>query len=343
MTRSADLDASLTDAAHVVHVFAAEDLFVSSGANMGDPLGERESLCAGDIYELDSRASAQRLALARPGISRAAARGQKISVSSEIGAPGDPVLLCGLLVLMAPDGQKAELMLLRHHQGSLTGTSQIYVLPLSPLSPRVEYMLLTADLPPEDLRLADLLCLSFHRGTKILRGDGLAVAVEALHPGDRVITRDHGAQPIRWIGKTTLPARGGFAPVVVPAGALGNSGDLLVGPHQRLFLYQRDRLPGQTRAELLVQARHLVDDEKIYRREGGYADYFSLVFDRHEIIYAEGIPVESLMVNDATLAAMPAPLREEVAAQLPGLAQTPHFGEEAGPGLGQALQKRLRR
>ncbi|RRH75824.1 hypothetical protein EG244_07825 [Falsigemmobacter faecalis] len=339
---NADLNASLTDAAHIVHVFAADDLFVSAGANHGDGLGEGEAICAGDIYELDSAARLRPLALARPGVSRSPARGQRIAAGSQIGAPGDPVALAGRLVFMAPDGQKAELLLLRCHSGGLSGAASLYVLPLSPLTPRTEYMLLTSEPAPEDLRLADLLCLSFHRGTRVMRADGTAVTVESLRPGERLLTRDHGAQPLRWIGTTTLRARGSFAPVVVPAGTLGNDGELVVGPHQRLFIYQRDRLPGQRKSELLVQARHLVDDEKVYIREGGYAEYFSLVFDRHEIIYAEGIPVESLMVNDATLAAMPAPLRAEVETHLPGLTQEPHFGEAAGEGLIPALQSRLR-
>lgn len=342
MTLNADLNASLTDAAHIVHVFAADDLFVSAGANHGDGLGERETLCAGDIYELDSSARLLPLALARPGVSRTAARWQKIAAGSPIGAPGDPVVLSGRLVFMAPDGQKADLLLLRCHSGGLSGPAALYVLPLSPLVPRTEYMLLTAEPAPQDLRLADLLCLSFHRGTRVMRADGTSVPVETLRPGERLLTRDHGAQVLRWIGTTTLRARGSFAPVVVPAGTLGNEGELVVGPHQRLFLYQRDRLPGQRKSELLIQARHLVDDEKVYVREGGYAEYFSLVFDRHEIIYAEGIPVESLMVNDATLAAMPAPLRAEVESQLPGLVQEPHFGETAGEALIPALQSRLR-
>ena len=59
-------------------------------------------------------------------------------------------------------------------------------------------------------------------------------------------------------------------------------------------------------------------------------DYFSLVFDHHEIIYAEGIPAESLMVNDATLNRLPEGLAEQMRAEFPGLSQNPHFGTEAG-------------
>jgi hypothetical protein len=79
-----------------------------------------------------------------------------------------------------------------------------------------------------------------------------------------------------------------------------------------------------------VQAKHLVDGETVFIREGGFTDYFSLVFDRHEIIYAEGIPAESLMVNDATVSRLPPEIAAEVQARFPGLAQVQHFGTEAG-------------
>ncbi len=85
-------------------------------------------------------------------------------------------------------------------------------------------------------------------------------------------------------------------------------------------------------AEVLVQAKHLVDGEAIFLREGGFVDYFSLVFDQHEIIYAEGIPAESLMVNDATCPACRPNWPAEVKARFPGLRQNQHFGTEAGRG-----------
>ena len=145
-----------------------------------------------------------------------------------------------------------------------------------------------------------------------------------------MLTRDHGGQPIRWVGSTTLRAVGAFAPVVIAAGTLGNSGDLIVSQHHRMFLYQRERKPGLATSELLVQAKHLVDNKNIFIREGGFVDFFSLVFDRHEIIYAEGVPAESLMVNDATVNRLPSELSEDVKARFPGLSQNQHFGTEAG-------------
>jgi hypothetical protein len=163
----------------------------------------------------------------------------------------------------------------------------------------------------------------------ITLADGRQSPIEALQPGDRVLTRDHGPQPVRWLGTATLRAIGAFAPIIITAGTLGNAGDLIVSPHHRIFLYQRQRKAGLNTSELLVQAKHLVDDERVFQREGGFVDYFSIVFDHHEIIYAEGVPAESLMVNDATLSRLPADLAKDVKARFPGLAQVQHFGTEA--------------
>ena len=43
--------------------------------------------------------------------------------------------------------------------------------------------------------------------------------VGALRSGDRVLTRDAGAQPVRWIGASTLPGIGRAAPIRFARGA----------------------------------------------------------------------------------------------------------------------------
>lgn len=323
-----NLQTPVINAAQLTQVFEAADIFVTSGANFGDGLTEPEDLCPGDVYELDPRAKPLRLALAPPRTTNSPARAQVIADGSEVGGAGDPINLTARLTLMAPNGEKVELLLLRHRTAERSSQITHYVLPLTPISARTPYTLLMAEDPPEELRLSDMLCLSFHRGTRIVLASGAQVPIEQLVPGTKVLTREHGPQAIRWIGRTTLRARGSFAPVVITAGTMGNEADLIVGPHHRLFVYQRKKLPGLQTSELLVQARHFVDGETVYRREAGYAEYFSLVFDRHEIIYAEGIPVESLMVNEASVASLPSELADALRKNLPGLSQAQHFGLE---------------
>lgn len=306
---------------HACQVFAAEDIFVSMGANLGDGLGLPGDVVEGDIYQLDPEAQPLRLVL-----SRAAAPGGGDSVlaeGSDLGGPGDRVRLSARYTLMSPDGDRVELL-------ALAVAGRLCALPLAPMAARMDYTLLAIDTAPEATRLADLISVSFARGTLITLATGRQMAIEDLRPGDLILTRDHGPQPLRLAGRATLRAHGAFAPVVIPAGTLGNCGDLIVSQHHRMFLYQRHRPGGLPTSELLVQARHLVDDETVFIRQGGFVDWFSLVFDRHEIIYAEGIPAESLMVNDATVSRLPPEIAAEVQARFPGLAHVQHFGTEAG-------------
>lgn len=304
---------------HAVQVLAADAIYCINGVNTGDGLEGPQTVCLGDIYALYPDEVPQRLV-----VSRATSGAQHVASGSTIGAEGDLLRCDARYTMMASDGDKVEILLL-----SLPDKTR-FALPLSPMSAQADYTLLKIDETPEDISLSDLLCVSFARGTMISLASGKQRAIEDLGLGDKVLTRDHGAQQIRWVGKATLRAVGAFAPVLITAGTLGNSGDLIVSQHHRMFLYQRQRKRSLPTAELLVQAKHLVDGERVFLREGGFVDFFSLVFDHHEIIYAEGIPAESLMVNDATVSRLPAELSEDVRARFPGLSQLQHFGTEAG-------------
>ncbi len=304
---------------HAAQVLAADAIYCINGVNNGDGLMGPDDVCLGDIYALDPAETPQRLV-----VSRSAAGAQHIAAGSAIGQPGALLRFEARYTLMGDDGDKVDILLLTLPTGAR------YALPLSPMTAQADYTLLKIDAAPQDISLSDLLCISFARGTMITLASGAQCAIEDLRIGDKVLTRDHGAQEIRWVGKATLRAVGAFAPVLIEAGTLGNSGDLIVSQHHRMFLYQRHRKAGLQTSELLVQARHLVDGERVFLREGGFVDFFNLVFDHHEIIYAEGIPAESLMVNDATVSRLPAALSEDVRARFPGLSQNQHFGTEAG-------------
>lgn len=305
---------------HAVQLFHASDIYVSHGVNHGDGLDAPDALCPGDVYELDPAARPLRLVIAPPGPDG----GQRVGPGSQVGRPGEAITVEARHTLMSPDGDSIALLALTLPDGTRLA------LPLSPMGPRIEYTLLQSETAPDRTPLADLVCVSFARGTMITLGTGAQVPIERLVPGDRVLTRDHGPQPIRWIGRATLRGVGAFAPVVISSGVLGNSGDLIVSQHHRMFLYQRRRNGGLPTSELLVQAKHLVDGDRVFIREGAVVDYFSLVFDRHEIVYAEGVPAESLMVNEATVTRLPPEFADEIRARFPGLRQSQHFGTEAG-------------
>lgn len=315
---------------YAAQVHRAADLRVDSGANAGDPLPAPADSVPGDYYRLapDARALTLRLDL------RDAAQGAgRVAAGSGLGVPGAAVAVEGRLTLMAPDGDRVEVLVLA------LGSDRL-ALPLAPLRPGVLMTLIAADARPGPVRLADALAGAFAEGTRILMADGSQQPVEALEPGAVVLTRDHGGQVLRWRGSVRLRAEGAFAPVVVAAGLMGNPRPLVVSPHHRLFLYRRDARALAGAADLLVQARHLVDGQDIRMRPGGVVVYHGLVFDAHEVIYAEGVPCESLRVSPETLTRLPDDLAEPLGAAFPGLRQTTHASTDAGPEIVSRLSLR---
>ena len=286
---------------HAAQVLSADAIYVKTGVNAGDGLEGTQKVCLGDIYALDPAETPLRLVLSK-GISGA----QHLGEGSEMGKIGDLLTFEARYTFMADDGDKVEILLL-----SLPDRSR-FALPLSPMSTQADYTLVKLEDAPKDVSLSDLLCLSFARGTMITLASGAQRAIEDLAAGDTVLTRDHGPQAIAWVGKATLRAVGAFAPVLITAGTLGNTSDLIVSQHHRMFLYQRKRALGQPTSELLVQAKHLVDGKRVFLREGGFVDFFSLVFKRHEIIYAEGIATETLFVDPRTRGVLPEELSREL-------------------------------
>ena len=72
-------------------------------------------------------------------------------------------------------------------------------------------------------------------GTLIATPDGDRRA-EQLKPGDLVMTKDDGAQALRWIGSRKVKAKGNFAPIHIRANTLGQHCDLLVSPLHRVLI-----------------------------------------------------------------------------------------------------------
>lgn len=307
----------------ICRVFNAADIRAILGANAGDPVGGADVVSPGDIYALRGGAATHLLALCPTGSAPGGA--QHLAKGTEIGQPGDAIAITARLTLMAPDGPSVDLLILRHLGGVAAAT---YALPLAPMAAHTEYTLIQADADPGAVQLADVICASFVAGTAITLADGSQRAIQRLVPGDRILTRDHGAQPLRWNGTVTLRAIGAFAPVVIPAGAMGNAGDLALSQNHRLFRYHRPLARITRMPEVLIQARRLLGVDGIHLLEGGFVTYHALIFERHEIIYAEGIPAESLMVAEATLDRLPVDLAQEVRTRFPGLNQPQHFGQE---------------
>lgn len=159
----------------------------------------------------------------------------------------------------------------------------------------------------------------FTTGTMIQTPDGPRV-IETLSPGDLVNTRDHGPQPIRWIGQRTVPAKGAYAPVLFAKGALGNTRDLRVSPHHRMLITGWRAQALFDTAEVLVPAIALVNDKTIRQQSGGRVTYVHILFDQHEIVLAEDIPSESFFPGAAAMNNLEEKARDEILALFPELA-----------------------
>lgn len=310
-----------------VPVLRGDALFVEHGVNMGDDLSFAAELMLDDIYWIHPGAERLRIA-----IETDEAGAIRIGDDTEAGTPGAALHLDSCLTFMCDTGETAELLVLVETDRDGHAT-QVFALPFVPFRPRTDYRLVGIDNETAPRRFAEVACVSFTRGTRITLGSGLQKPIEELEVGDRVLTRDDGVQQVRWIGHSTVRAVGDFAPIVIRAGTLNNENDLVVSPDHRLFIYQRADALGIGRSEVLVRARHLLNGDTITRQDGGFVEYYQLLFDRHQIIYAEGIAAETLLVDTRTRAALPPELDARLAAALPTHGQRVHMDFEVGEAL----------
>ncbi len=166
----------------------------------------------------------------------------------------------------------------------------------------------------------------FVAGCRIETSRG-AVPVEAVEVGDLVLTLDDGWQPVRWHGARQVSTLGSMAPVAIPAGTFGDHGALAVSPQHRLHFtgWRAELYCGED--EVLVRAIHLVRAGRLQQdRSGAPVTYHHLLFDRHQIIRAEGLWSESYHPGPASLAGHDAETQAELLTLFPELAADPAFG-----------------
>ncbi|SFE66521.1 Hint domain-containing protein [Sulfitobacter brevis] len=316
--------------AQSVPVFRATDIVATDGANMGDTLSFAAELLLDDVYEISPDAAPLRLSLLP-----LSATHFRLGEATGAGTPGAEVYLDSALMFMSPNGHLNEALLLVEVDDE-QNVSDVYLLPLSTLAARVEHRLVGIDIKTASQKFGQVACVSFTRGTHITLATGEQRLIENLNVGDKILTRDDGVQQVRWIGQSTVRAVGEFAPICIRAGTLNNEHDLIVSPDHRLFVYQRTDEVGAGRAELLIKARHLVNGETVLVQDGGFVDYFQLLFDSHQIIYAEGIAAESMLIDTRTRTILPADLSAAMGDIVPGHSDLPH----AGLDVSEALLKR---
>lgn len=179
---------------------------------------------------------------------------------------------------------------------------------------------------------AQVVC--FASGTLIDTPNG-PTPVQYLSPGDMVATRDAGLQELTWIGARRVEAQGDLAPIVITAGTYNNTRDLVVSPQHRILVtgWQAELLFGAD--EVLVKAKDLVNDDTVYRREGGKVTYHHILCEAHQVVRAEGAWAESFHPGPQALPALDPGPRDELLALFPDLA---HLDMPAIPAAHMSLK-----
>ncbi|WP_220443728.1 Hint domain-containing protein [Paracoccus luteus] len=166
----------------------------------------------------------------------------------------------------------------------------------------------------------------FAAGT-LIRTDRGEVAAEDLAPGDLVLTADNGLQPVRWVGArrldaTVLAQHPNLRPIRLRKGALGDGlpcADLVVSPQHRVLVRSAiaQRMFGAP--EVLVAAKQLLQIDGIDIDDAAEVTYVHFLCDRHEVVFSNGAPTESLYTGAEALKAVGATARDEIFAIFPDL------------------------
>ncbi|MDR9484875.1 MAG: Hint domain-containing protein [Sediminimonas sp.] len=187
--------------------------------------------------------------------------------------------------------------------------------------------------------------ICFTPGTRILTPVGQR-PVEALRVGDRVQTKDDGAQEILWIGRRRMSGARLYAmpelrPVRIRMGALGverPDEELLVSPAHRMLVAGHMARELFNTPEVLVAARDLINGRTVTvdmaLRE---VDYIHILLSRHQVLWANGVETESFHPANAALSTLDATGRDSLLAKFPGLEFDPHsYGDYARRNLSQS-------
>jgi len=195
------------------------------------------------------------------------------------------------------------------------------------------------------------LIICFTPGTMITTPRG-QVPVENLRIGDLVITADNGLQAIRWVGRkrmtgARLMAYPELRPIRIRKNAFGEGlpiRDMWVSPQHRMLINSERNLIEHGETEVLVPAKALLNDLSITVDYGVCStEYIHILFDKHEIIFANGSATESFHPGPSALAGIEDTARNELFEIFPELARDPKlYGSTARISLRPREGRRLR-
>lgn len=178
------------------------------------------------------------------------------------------------------------------------------------------------------LAYEDGLIACFTDGT-LIRTETGEERVEQLQKGHRLRLWSGEVAQVRvvlkrYLSRDDLDRHPELRPVRITAGALGQGlpkRDLLVSPHHRMLVASpvAARMFGE--GEVLIAAIRLTELPGIYVDQGvDSVTYVNVALDRHQVIFAEGCPSETLYTGPEALARLPDAARQELLTLFPDLA-----------------------
>ncbi|PYC47200.1 hemolysin-type calcium-binding protein [Litorivita pollutaquae] len=258
--------------------------------------------------------------------------------------------LVGAAVAQTPQAGQVDLNeTLRDSSFVVTDGAKTYTVTLINVGRRAQPLLMFLDeVPPRDADLwivhhtldtavqtqsgageGGIIC--FTPGTLIRCEDGPR-AVEDLREGDRVLTKDSGAQEIQWTGSRRMSGARLFAmpklrPIRIRTGALGierPDAELLVSPEHRMLIQGDEARALFNTSEVLVAAKDLVNGSDIVvDLKVRQVTYVHLLLPSHQIVWANGVETESFHPANAALGTLSPEDRRRLLEHLPQLEQDP--------------------
>jgi len=176
--------------------------------------------------------------------------------------------------------------------------------------------------------------------------------IEELREGDRVSTKDNGAQEVQWVGSRRMSGARLFAmprlrPVRISAGALGVERpdlELLVSPEHRMLIDGPVARELFNAHEVLVAAKDLINGTSITVDVNvTQVTYVHVLLPRHEVLRANGVETESFHPANTALATLDDLDRASLLDRLPDLEFDPHtYGTYARRNLSNSEAALLR-
>ncbi|PYF08214.1 Hint domain-containing protein [Rhodobacter viridis] len=217
------------------------------------------------------------------------------------------------LVLQKPEGGTIRL-----DRIEIDGVLCLYV-PSELLTPGIDYAeaepfaLPARAAGPEEI--AALPCLG--GGTMIATSEG-PVPIDWLRPGDRVLTRDNGYQPLLWVGQHTMPRRApsDTRPLLLAAACFGEAlpeRDVLLSPGTGVLLAGHELELWFGESEMFAKACHALPKAEA---EAGPQKLYSMLLATPEVVLAEGMWVSSVHADAAYMSLLPDRIRGSIGSRV---------------------------